>query len=218
MKSMILKDMYNIGHNAKAMFFILLVFAFAFIPFSGPESYIIASGILCSMMVITTFSFDDMSKWMKYAMITPVTKKELVAGKFIVLLIFSVIGAVSGLIIGVIGGMIVHKVDYSNIGSILSLLFTSAVSLVLAEIVGSTSIPFLFQFGAEKARMLSIVALIIPAAICFVIYEIMIFFGVSFTDQIVFILLCCSPGIALVWNYMMYKISYIIFSKKELLY
>lgn len=218
MKSLILKDLYNIGHNVKSMFFMLLVFAFIFIPFSGPEAYIITSGILCSMMVITTFSFDDSSKWMKYAMVTPVTKKDLVAGKFIVLLIFSAIGAVSGLVIGSIGGIIVHKVDYSNISSILTLLFITVVSLVIAEIFGSISIPLLFKFGAEKARMLSLVALIIPAAICFGVYEILILFGVSFTDRLVFILLCCSPVIALVWNFLMYKISYMIFSKKELLY
>lgn len=218
MKSLILKDLYNIGHNAKSMFFMLLVFAFIFIPFSGPQAYIIASGILCSMMIITTFSFDDSSKWMKYAMVTPVTKKDLVAGKFIVLLIFSAIGAVSGLVIGSVGGIIVHKVDYSNISNILIMLFITIVSLVIAEIIGSVSIPLLFKFGAEKARMLSLVALIIPAAICFGVYELLLFFGVSFTDNFVFILLCCSPVVALLWNLLMYKISYVIFSKKELLY
>ncbi|MHA6533677.1 ABC-2 transporter permease [Paenibacillus sp. BAC0078] len=218
MKSLILKDLYNIGHNAKSMVFTLLVFAVIFIPFSGPEAYIIASGVLCSMMVMTTFSFDDNSKWMKYAMVTPVTKKELVASKFIVLLIFSVIGAVSGLVIGCIGGIIVRKVDYSNMSNILTLLFVTLIGLVIAEILGSMSIPLLFKFGTEKARTLSLVSFIVPALICFGIYEVLIFFGVSFTDQLMVILLCCSPVIALVWNLVMYKISYVIFSKKELLY
>lgn len=110
------------------------------------------------MMVMTTFSFDDNSKWMKYAMVTPVTKRDLVSSKFIVLLIFS------------------------------------------------------------KARTLSLVSFIVPAAICFGVYEIQILFGVSFTDQFMFILLCCSPVIALAWNLAMFKISYVILSKKDLLY
>ena len=218
MKSLILKDLYNIGHNAKSMFFMLLVFAFFIIPFGGPEAYIIMSGILCSMMIITTFSFDDNSKWMKYAMVTPVTKKDMVVSKFVVLLIFSASGAVTGLVIGSIGGVIVHKVNFSNINNVLTLLFVSAVSLVIAEIFGSISIPLLFKFGAEKARVLSLVALILPAAICFGIYELLTLFGISFTDYSIFILLCCSPLIALVWNLVMYKISYAIFAKKELLY
>ena len=40
MKSLVLKDLFNIGHNAKSMLFILVVFAVAFIPFSGVEGYI----------------------------------------------------------------------------------------------------------------------------------------------------------------------------------
>ena len=86
MKSLVLKDLFNIGHNAKSMLFILVVFAVALIPFSGVEGYIFVCAILCSMMIVTTFSFDDSSKWTRYAMIMPVSKKELVAGKFMVLL------------------------------------------------------------------------------------------------------------------------------------
>ena len=40
MKSLVLKDLFNIGHNAKSMLFILVVFAVALIPFSGVEGYI----------------------------------------------------------------------------------------------------------------------------------------------------------------------------------
>ncbi|MGN7764844.1 ABC-2 transporter permease [Paenibacillus sp. 22594] len=218
MKSLILKDLYNIGHNAKSMFFMLFVFALIFVPFSGPEAYIIASGVLCSMMVMTTFSFDDNSKWMKYAMVTPVTKRDLVASKFIVLLIFSGFGVVTGLVIGFIGGIITGKVDYSNMSDILTLPGIAVVGFIIATILGSLSIPLLFKFGTEKARTLSLVSFIIPAAICFGVYEILIFFGVSFTDQLQLILLYCSPVIALAWNLAMYKISYVIFSKKDLLY
>ena len=63
MKSLVLKDLFNIGHNAKSMLFILVVFAVALIPFSGVEGYIFVCAILCSMMIVTTFSFDDSSKW-----------------------------------------------------------------------------------------------------------------------------------------------------------
>ena len=105
MKSLVLKDLFNIGHNAKSMLFILVVFAVALIPFSGVEGYIFVCAILCSMMIVTTFSFDDSSKWTRYAMIMPVSKKELVAGKFMVLAIFCAIGSLFGLIIGFIGGL-----------------------------------------------------------------------------------------------------------------
>ena len=192
MKSLVLKDLFNIGHNAKSMLFILVVFAVALIPFSGVEGYIFVCAILCSMMIVTTFSFDDSSKWTRYAMIMPVSKKELVAGKFMVLAIFCAIGSLFGLIIGFLGAWVI------------SLIF------------GSMSIPLVFKFGAEKGRVLLLVSFLIPAGICFGIYQLLTMLGVALTDQIVFILLCCSPLLALAWCYVMYQISYRIFVKQEL--
>ena len=69
MRSLILKDLYNIGHNAKSMLFVLVVFAVVLIPASGVESYTFVCAILCSMMIVTTFTFDDNSKWTRYSMI-----------------------------------------------------------------------------------------------------------------------------------------------------
>ncbi len=61
MKSLILKDLYNIIHNSKSMLFILLFFAVVFLPSSGIQGYIYTCAILCSMMIVTTLSFDERS-------------------------------------------------------------------------------------------------------------------------------------------------------------
>ena len=181
MKSLVLKDLFNIGHNAKSMLFILVVFAVALIPFSGVEGYIFVCAILCSMMIVTTFSFDDSSKW----------------------------------IIGFIGGLITHKIVLDIVG-IGELLFLTLGAWVISLIFGSMSIPLVFKFGAEKGRVLLLVSFLIPAGICFGIYQLLTMLGVALTDQIVFILLCCSPLLALAWCYVMYQISYRIFVKQEL--
>lgn len=215
MKSLILKDLFNIGHNAKSMLFILVVLAVALIPFSGVEDYIFVCAILCSMMIVTTFSFDDSSKWARYAMIMPVSKKELVGGKFIVLAIFCAVGSLFGLIVGSIGGLITNKIAF-NLTGIEELLFLTLVAWVLSLIFGSMSIPLVFKFGAEKGRVLLLVSFLIPAGICFGIYQLLASLGIELTDQIVFILLCCSPLLALAWCYVMYQISYRIFVRQEL--
>lgn len=87
---------------------------------------------------------------------------------------------------------------------------------VISLIFGSMSIPLVFKFGAEKGRVLLLVSFLIPAGICFGIYQLLTMLGVALTDQIVFILLCCSPLLALAWCYVMYQISYRIFVKQEL--
>ena len=148
-------------------------------------------------------------------MIMPISKRDLVIGKFIVLAIFCAIGSVFGLTVGLVGGGIAGKITFSP-AAILELLFLTLAATVISIIFGSMSIPLVFKFGAEKGRVLLLVSFLIPAAICFGAYKLLEILGVELTDQTVFILLCCSPLIALVWGYGMYQISYRIFLKQEL--
>ncbi len=215
MKSLILKDLYNIGHNIKSMVLIMLVFAFLFIPSSGVEGYIIMCAVLCSTMIVTTFAFDDFSKWTRYAMVTPISKKDLVVGKFVILAIFCAGGSLFGTAVGTIGGVIAKKMslDLAEIGNLLLMALTAwSMSLVL----GSISIPLVFKFGAEKGRVFLLISFLLPAGIGFGIYKLLAALGIVLTDHTVFVLLCCSPLIALVWGFAMYQISYHIFVKKEL--
>lgn len=215
MKSLIIKDLFNIGHNAKSMLFILVLLAATLLSTSRDDEYIFVCAILCSMMIVTTFAFDDNSKWTRYAMIMPISKKDLVISKFIVLAIFCLIGSIFGLLVDSIVGSIIHKIsfDLMNIGK---LLFLTLTAWVIAFVIGSVSIPLVFKFGAEKARVLLVASFLIPAAICFVVYQLLLMLDVKLTDQHIFILLCCSPIIALIWCYGMYQISYRIFTKQEL--
>ena len=215
MKSLVLKDLLNIGQNAKSMLFILLVFAIALIPFSGVEGYIFVCAILCSMMIVTTFSIDVTSMWTRYAMIMPFSKNVLVGCNFIALAIFCAVGSLFGLVVGSIGGLISNKITLDLIG-IGELLFLTLISWVIALIFGSMSIPLVFKFGAERGRVLLLVSFLIPAGICFGVYQLLATLGVALTDQLVFILLCCSPLLALAWCYVMYQISYRIFAKQEI--
>ncbi|MCJ7835068.1 ABC-2 transporter permease [Cuneatibacter sp. NSJ-177] len=215
MKSLIQKDLYNIGHNMKAMALLLLVFAVILIPFSGPQTYVIACTVLCSIMITTTFSFDDQCKWNKYAMVMPISKKDLVGGKFIVLLIFCLVGVVSGFLIGLAGGVITHKLSFQADG-ILTLLLTSLAGLAIAEIMGSISIPLVFKFGAEKARMLLLVSVLIPMALFYGVFWLIRTLGGTTEDQAVLILLYSAPVVAILCNIAMYGISLRIFSNQEL--
>ncbi|MEZ3514038.1 MAG: ABC-2 transporter permease [Lachnospiraceae bacterium] len=215
MRSLILKDLYNIGHNAKSMLFMLGVLAVVLIPTSGASAYIIVSAILCSMMIVTTFTFDDNSSWLRYAMIMPVSKKDIVVGKYIMLVIFCVIGSLFGLVVSLIAGLAMRKITF-NLAGIVELLLLTLVALVISLISGSMSIPLVFKFGAERARVLLVISILVPLAICFGIYQVFVLLGIELTDQLVLIILYGSPIIALFWCYVMYRICCQIFKKQDL--
>lgn len=214
MKSLILKDLYNIWHNAKTMLFILILFTVAFKPMYGVTGYIVVCGVLCSMMIITTFSFDNISSWTRYAMVMPVSRKDLVLGKFIVLIIFCTFGALFGTVGSFITELIFKKGVTVSVTE--EVLISALSSWAIALVFGSISIPLTFKFGTEKARLLLFVSFFVPAAICVGIYQLLITAGVQMTDSVISILLLCSPAAALLWCFAMYEISYRIFKKKEL--
>lgn len=216
MKSLILKDIFNIVHNAKSMLLMLVCFMFLLIPQGGPESYIVVSCLLCAMMIITTFSFDENSKWMKFAMILPLSKKDYVLSKFIVLLIFSLFGAVFGLLFGTVGGMVFGKFSGSTLESILSMTASILPGLAFGFIAAGLSIPLLFKYGAEKARMMMLISCGAPAALGAGVYQLLKIMGIQITEHTLTVLLYASPIAAIVLLFILYQISYIIFSKKEL--
>lgn len=215
MKSLILKDLYNVGHNVKSMLLILAVMAAAFLPTSGVTAYLFICAFLCSMMIITTFSLDDTAKWNRYAMIMPISRKDLVISKFIVLAIFSAAGSLFGLIVSVI----VETADPEktfNISRLGEMLFFALAAWTFSLILEGIAIPLAFKFGAEKGRILLLVSSLIPLTICYLAYRLLLMLGVQITDHLLFVLLCWSPVIALLWCLIMCKISYQIFAKKEL--
>ena len=216
MKSLILKDIYNIMHNMRSLALLLVLFIVLMVPQGGPSSYLITSCLLCSMMVMTTFSFDNTSKWEKYALVMPITKKDLVAAKFLVLLLFCIFGVVSGLVLGVAGGLLFKSFHLNSADDWLMLLMVAAAGLAIGIFFGSLVIPLLFKFGAEKARMLSIAAFAAPTAIGLGLYRLLAVFGISISDKFVTKLLYLSPLLVILWAYLMYRISLRIFQNQDL--
>lgn len=215
MKSLVLKDLYNIKHNSKSMIFMLLIFVVCLMPSTGVEGYIVGSSVLCSMMIATTFSFDEHSKWTRFALVMPVSRKDVVIAKFVALAIFCIVGSLFGMIFGSACGLVIKKITLVP-EQFLELLLVTLAAAMIAVIFGGTSIPLLFKYGAEKGRMLVIVSVLVPAGIGFGIYKLLSLLGVGFTDQLIISIICCSPFIAFLWSYIMYRISYYIFSKQEL--
>lgn len=215
MKSLVLKDLYNIGHNSKSMLLLLVFFMFLIIPNSGPITYVVTSSILCSIMIITTFAFDDTSKWTRYAMVTPITKKDVVSSKFIVLIIFCGIGTILGMILGMIGGVVFKKIDITSLIDWASMFVSCGLSLIGSVFLGSIVILLLFKFGVEKARVLSIIAFVIPSIVFIGILQILKSFELTLTLLTVLVIIFILLMLVLLSILLMYKISCNIFSNQE---
>lgn len=216
MKGLILKDLYNIGHNAKYMMFVMIMIAIMNISTSDIGGFSLISAILCSIMIINTFAFDDNCKWTGYALAMPVSRKELVRSKFIVLVVFCIIGCVLGLVIDLVGGLIMKRFN----SDICQLFFFALGAFGISLILGSILIPLALKFGAEKARILMAAVVIVPTMMISGIIIIGLFTNpgmglMELTEQNILILMCGLVVFAFLWCYVMYLISCNIINRQE---
>lgn len=214
MKSLVLKDLYTVLHNSKAFLVMIVAMGF-FLSFTSESSggfYTIFCCIMCAMLVVTTFSFDNLCNWEPYAMILPITRRDVVKGKFALLLLVSAAGALVGFALSVLTNIVLP-------GQTLDLkeqAFYLLPGFSIALFMGSLSIPLIFKFGAEKARLLLMASFALPAVALVLILRAMEKAGISLTDQMVIGFFSLSPVLVLVFAFLMYLISCRIFEAKEL--
>ena len=216
MKALLLKDLYNIGHNVKSMLVVLIFLAFAIVPTSGPIPYMVMCAVLCSMMIVTTFTFDDACGWTSYALVLPVGRSRLVLAKYAALAVFCTAGILFGLAASSLGAYMTRD----GIPAPLEMLVGMLTGWAVAFAMGSTAIPLVYRFGAEKARILIVAAFVIPALAVIAAAGVASALlagasGAAVPDSVAIGLLCASPLAALAWGAVMYRISCAIFAQTE---
>lgn len=210
MKSLVLKDLYNIGHNARQMFILLLFLAVFLIPAAGGEGFIITSTILCSMMTVTTFIFDEHCKWEKYALIMPVSRKDYVTGKYAVNLIFMISGILFGIIAALVSGLMKGSLNP------LAVMGCAIAGFFLSLLYGSIIIPLIIKFGTESARIIMMGTILVPSAVIFGLYKLAKVLNINISDTVLAIILGVAGILILILTAVSYRISIGLFEKKEL--
>lgn len=213
MKSMVLKDLYNMRGNGKSVLISFLILAVAMA--STGVGVLYSGAILCSSLIVSTFAYDDRCDWAKYAVVMPISRNELVAGKYAMLTLLVVGGMAVSFLASLVSNAITGQIPLNQSG-LQELLISTLAALVFALVYGSIAIPLILRFGAEQGRILLLVALLVPAAVCFAVYQIGKWLGIVLTDQGVVLLVCGVAVAALVWMAVSYRISCGIFAKQEL--
>ena len=167
MKALILKDLYNIGHNAKQMLILLLFFTFVYIPSFGFIAYAFMAIFLCTAMIMTTFHFDKTANWEKYALTLPISKRSYIQSKFITVFIFCFIGALFSAFACFVSTFFIQKGKVGDIG------LAVGIGLYLGLILGGVLIATITRVGAENARNVLIAIIAIPMVLAFGMVQLM---------------------------------------------
>ncbi len=147
MKGLLIKDLYMTVKYCRA-YFLIAVFFLAVSFFGNDNLFLIFYPcILCGMIPVNLFAYDERSRWLQYSQTMPYTKGQVVGAKYVIGLLaqFAVL-LVTGIAQGVrmsIGGKFVLS-DY---------LVMMTLVFILSLLASSICLPFMFKLGVEKGRM-----------------------------------------------------------------
>ena len=207
MNGLILKDLLNLKKYSRTLLLIIAVYI-VFALLGDSVSFISGAVIILSaMMVITSFSYDYMAKWDKYALSLPVTRRDVVLAKYLLGLIVILIGAAVSLAISLLYSL------YSPQLTLLQQLAVVGAICGIGLVMISVLLPLIFKFGVEKSRILLILVCLVPTLVAI---------GAVRADipmpsaQMLSFLIKLSPLAVILIYFLSYLISLSIYKKKEL--
>ncbi|MDX5795755.1 ABC-2 transporter permease [Clostridioides difficile] len=211
MKGLILKDLLNLKGNIK--FILLFIIMFGFMSSLGDgnvNNFIGVIIVLCTTMIVSTFSYDDLNKWDSYVLTMPINRNDIVLSKYLTMLIFSFIGVLVSLIVSVTIGY------FKNTLILNETLLINALILSISVCFGSLILPLIYKFGTERARLLMILCFLVPTLALLVFKSILENISSPISIEIILNTLVYSlPFVAILLFVLSYFISSKIYSKKE---
>ena len=150
MKGLLLKDWYQVRTNMKTMYltvaFVLVIWVLSTSSaYVFPVSY---AAIFLGILPVNLLTYDQSVGWVEYGRTLPVSKKTLVAEKYLIGLFCAAAAVVIG---GLFVTVIPLRTGMAPDKDVLSLLAGSVCAILL---INGISLPLLYRFGAEKARMI----------------------------------------------------------------
>lgn len=204
MKGLLLKDFYTLAKQTRI--FIALILVFSCMPSNSMTGFaVIYSGLL----PITALAYDERSKWNQLAAMMPYSIKNIVLSKYVLGYI-----AVSGAaILTMIVQAVINLVKRAPFDpeSYLAIV----IVVCFAFLLQSVNMPFMFQLGVEKGRLVFfvLIALFVVAGMTFG-YNI-----VSFLRSVDFnlpLILIATVLFTIVINILSIKIAIRLYQRKDL--
>ncbi|HBH3121461.1 TPA: ABC-2 transporter permease, partial [Clostridioides difficile] len=194
-------------------FILLFIIMFGFMSSLGDgnvNNFIGVIIVLCTTMIVSTFSYDDLNKWDSYVLTMPINRNDIVLSKYLTMLIFSFTGVLVSLIVSVTIGY------FKNTLILNETLLINALILSISVCFGSLILPLIYKFGTERARLSIILCFLVPTLALLVFKSILENISSPISIEIILNTLVYSlPFVAILLFVISYFISSKIYSKKE---
>lgn len=219
MKGLILKDLLQLKNYKNTLLVFIIIVLILIIKensIGSPILAVILSTFMFGMIGIASFSYDEQAKADRYIQSFPVTKKEIVLSKYLLLTMLITLGAVIGITLGLLVSVVTRQVL-----GLLETMLLMTISIFGVSLIEAIEIPCFYKFGLEKGRILFIVVIMLfsfGASVIITNIGDRISGNINF-EGIINKMIYFVPLILVVATFVVlwisYKISYRIFDRKE---
>lgn len=157
MKSLLLKDLLNLRGYVKIITFFVVFYGL--ITFTMDDlNFLSGMVIILFMMIpISSFNYDQHSKWDVFSQALPVSRKEIVQSKYVLGCLFLVVGfTVSFLMSAIVSIIKYSSVEWKD------MFVTNAMIVVVGIIFLAILLPLIYKFGVDKSRILMMIIFAVP--------------------------------------------------------
>lgn len=166
MKGLIRKDLYVLFSACRLQLLIVTLFAGAAVLLEEQVSYLCAlTAVMAAMLPMTLMAYDEQSRFDRFAFALPVSRAEIVLGKYAVTLLsvlwIAVVYVLGGLLSAAFGLL---DLAQWNLGAL-------AGMLTLPLIAPALYLPLAFRFGVEKGRIWVIIFMAVFGAAAFALTQ-----------------------------------------------
>lgn len=211
MSGLVLKDLLVLRNQEKS--YLMIIGVYAVLTFAGVFDYSITSTmmvVLTMMMPMATFSYDDLARWDKYAVSTPIGRRGVVKAKYMTVLVIS---GGAGLLCLLIDVIVVIVDKSAQMGLLLS---TLGAGLGVGLLINAFTLPLMFKYGAEKSRGISTALMLTLFVIIFGAAALIGTEGVDVPNLVVMMVPWLMAAVILGGLGVSYTIAQKIYAQKEL--
>jgi len=159
MKGLLLKDCYIAKSNIIITFISLIVIGFGISFLMESSSLLILSPAIFTTAVFISITADASSKWNKLVVTMPVSRQQIIAGKYIMYAIL----AIAGIVTGIIPCVVLHFIRHDVTGY--SVVLYSLLGLGVSFFAGSISLLCAYMFDPENSQVVFMISFVGAAGI-----------------------------------------------------
>ena len=214
MNGLLYKDLLNLTPTLKYLVFMALIFCVVFIPLGNELPVYIILIMFGALLPTTAISFDTAARWDKYAVCLPVTRREIVAARYQLMVGGICVAGIISLIIAV--AMMILMPGEGIFLPYFSPLMLMVLFVACGLLLGSIALPLTLKFGVEKMRYIIMVIALTPVVVIFGMSFFADLSGITPTDPVLMpVIIGVLLAVTALFVYVSFWLSVRIYAKKE---